>query len=235
MIRLMPKSKIIEANQAAKKREIDEAKKLSKQINKLRETLADETLALDKWRAAMVDKIKAETDSLKEREAYLQTEVQSLEQRQIKLLVPLDELKVKLRLEWQEVNRLKAKCELTNKELQPMKSDLEKAKTEQIKLLAEAKEQSFLLSLESEKKLESAIIQSSEAKELRKKAEFTLKEATDVKIKLEQEKEKLELRETVLLTGQSKLEEDRFNLNIALAQLADRNATLKRTLSRIKT
>ena len=99
-MRLMPKSKVSQANAVAKKKDIDEGVKLAKRIDGLRETLADEEQSLDKFRVAQIEGIKAETAPLEEYLGGLKKEIEELERTRAQLLIPLDE-------EWDKVNKLK--------------------------------------------------------------------------------------------------------------------------------
>ena len=231
-MRLMPKSKVSQANAVAKKKDIDEGVKLAKRIDGLRETLADEEQSLDKFRVAQIEGIKAETAPLEEYLGGLKKEIEELERTRAQLLIPLDE-------EWDKVNKLKEELKQKEHEVGEVQKATKKDKDEareELRTAKDAKKQAVFCEKEAENKLNDATIELRNAKELKEQAVTTIREADIYKHEalaiVTEEQRKLKLREEALVINEEKNEEDREEIAATKLQLEDQRATLGRVLKR---
>lgn len=101
--RLLDKKLVNAALATQQKREIEKGIAISKKVDAVRDTLADEQARLDLFRTQSLKTIEQEIASEVDKREYLRREIKFLAEERIKLLAPID-----LSQAWEEVNSGKA-------------------------------------------------------------------------------------------------------------------------------
>lgn len=232
-MKLLPKKEIDKAKAENKRQEIDEGKKLIKQIEVIRQTRNDEEQSLERFRRETLISIKAELAPYEEKLNTLKKEVDEAKREREELLKPLE-------LEWEEVNKVKDEVETLKQDTLISLNEVEVLKGSYTHLLTEAEDiKARYLSCEetAQVKLNNAIIIERQAKELKEEAEKT-KRQTDIYTSeklahITEEERKLDLRTTALIENEKKNKAEAEELRKEKILLADERATLERSLKRL--
>lgn len=99
VMKLLPKSEIDRRKAVEQKTAVDEGLKLARKVDNLRQTVAEEDAALQKFRKETLATIHDEISKEVKKRDELKQEVSVLEDRRVKLQVPLDEAWASLREE----------------------------------------------------------------------------------------------------------------------------------------
>lgn len=234
VMKLLPKKELNQAIAENKRQEIDEGKKLVRQIEGLRRTKSDEEASLEKFRSETLNNIKAELLPWEEKLATLKKEVGEAERTRDELRKPLDD-------EWAEVEKVKEDTLKKNSQavekLHVATEDRKEAK-ELLKKAEGTNARALTCEELAQDKLNNAIIVEREAKELKDEAETTKKQADarehEVLANIAEEHRKLKLREDALAANEAKNKEEAEENRLEKLRLADERQTLERALKRIK-
>lgn len=233
-MKLLDKQTIVSLKGKERKQEIDEALKLAKKIDLLRETSAKEEVNLQKFRLASLNKVREEIDRLIEEKNLAQAQVTALEVKRSDLQKPLD-------AEWDRVKEeeqrlINFSLELNNKYLE-IQDDSKNNQVEK-ELIETEKER-----IESERKRSiKYIAESSEILEDARK-EYTKAQRQVVESNEYFEKKNSELltREAQIAVNEREIEinrkditEKRKEIAVEKIQLRDQRATLERAINRLK-
>jgi len=233
-MKLLEKSEIAKGRAIEQSREIDQGKKISGYVDKLRELKVNEEQALEKWRRESLSSIGEEINELSGKR---------------------DEIKIELVYLRQELSK---ESPLTRKERQNLEK-LKQSLGEKEKYLDEYQEKLSLYEidlLESKKKMEDALkraradqqtalrnLKSSETKQI--EAQNRLHSSKSIEERSLQRKkevdEELFLRKSALIAREEAVEEQEIENGVISKQnstekiqLADQRATLERALARLK-
>lgn len=90
VMRLLPKSEVLEKRAAEQQRKVEEGLQIAKRIDRLRETLLEEEASLEKFRRESIATIHREIEAANAELAPLRTEMHTLRAERIELMKPLD-------------------------------------------------------------------------------------------------------------------------------------------------
>ncbi len=231
-MRLLQKSEIDRKKAVEQKTLMDEGLKIAKRVDILRETVAREEVALERFRASSVETINAEIVPLEKKKNDIKKEVSDLEDTRRELMKPLDAEWARVR----ELDRKNASKLVFLEEWDDVLTDVEK-KTQEFrieaeqhlraaqtreKLAQEAIDDAARAHESAKAALGSAHVVETKALELKKKTEKLLTHREGVVA--EREKNAM-LKETDLVAREQSLSE-------GWKLLKDREALLERTLKR---
>ena len=109
-MKLLSKSEVVRAKSIERQQQIDEGLKLAKKVDSLREIVANEEEALNKFRTQTLEEIHQQITSKSKELEYLVSEVNDLEKRQKEALRPLNK-------EREEIQALRESVEESFREL----------------------------------------------------------------------------------------------------------------------
>ena len=110
-MKLLDKQTITTLKGTERKGEIDEAVKLAKKIDLLRETSSSEETKLAQFRAESLARVKTDIDRLITEKTTLSSEISSLQAERTRLMIPLDK-------EWDKLNEKQKELQNLEKKMQ---------------------------------------------------------------------------------------------------------------------
>lgn len=233
-MKLLPKSEIDRLKAVEKKAEIDEGLKLARKIDNLREVRAAEEAALETFRRETLTNINEEISQKVTERDTLKAEVTGLEKRKKEAQEPLDN-------EWVKVSDTKAELDRRGEGLDARESILQSRETElnarerfitKVNLTASGREERAIeLLKEAEQNKKDTKLALEEAQKTKEVAEAHRKEVEESLVKREQA---VSSREEGVKLKEEAADAREVELNKRETQIADREATLERTLKRIK-
>lgn len=125
VVRLLPKSEIDRRKSEEQRTAIQEGLKVAERVDLLREMLASEETAFDKYRTDTLKAIQSEVNEKHQEKNVLEGEVVVLRRERKELLIPLD-------AKWDEVNRAQKICNEWQSDLDMKESELASKSTELI-------------------------------------------------------------------------------------------------------
>lgn len=233
-MRLLTKTDIQQQKASARRLEIEEGKKLSQSVDRLRELKVFEEQSLEAFRVKSISNIHSEIAAETSKLDDLKREVKDLEAKRKLALEPLD-------AEWQAINDEKI---LVGDRLELVK-DREEAVANREAAVAETEKQTtYLLNTATTKEkvaqklLDEAAANSNNAERMKKEATYILDKATKFKEKSEKQlldrETKVAMAERTLRLKETNLADERASLDKEWALLEDRKAQLERTIKRLK-
>ena len=234
MIRLLQKSEIDSSKALARKQEIDEGLKLSRRVDALRETAADEEASLEAFRKKTVASISKQIDALSTERDTLKEAVADLEQRRAMALVPLDEAWKTLKKSQQEhttsVASLEKQQQKYLKQSKELQSKLVDATQElaRIETIKQQHEDALLQAIENKKDTEASLTYA-------RKLEHSAEEARiEVLADIRERDALCAARERDILIRDESLILREEALRKAQIVLDDRNSMLERDITRLQ-
>ena len=228
----MTKKEVKRSADEVRKNEVEEGKKLARQIAGIRQIRAEEEISLEKFRCETVANIKAETEPLQAELEKTKKELSDAKKTRDELLKPLD-------AEWEEVKRVKDEAEKDREKAKIAREKVEKLEAETKHTLTQADHAKVrALSCEevAQEAKQSAIIMEREAQETLEKADTIKREANAYKYEalatVAEEHRKLTLRQEVLELNEKNVREAAEANRIKAIQLEDERQTLERALKR---
>jgi DNA repair exonuclease SbcCD ATPase subunit len=233
-LKLLNKTEIISLKGTERKHEIDEAVKLARKVDTLRETSAKEEVNLAKFRSESLKKVQEDIDVLIQEKNALQAQTTALESQRKALLEPLD-------TKWEEIE---AEDERLQKVIDGLENRNEYLNDKEFCL--NNKDANLFLEENRIKDLkEQEVKKLAEIDQYNKQAEQLLKDTeqqtTQIltglqkkEAELEHKQKQIEYSQVDNENKQKRLNEREQELNNRESKLNDRYATLERTLNRIK-
>lgn len=233
-MRLLTKTDIQQKKAGARKLEIDEGKKLSQSVDRLRELKVFEEKSLEAFRVRSISAIHSEIKKESRRRDVLRKEVKALEEKRAEALKPLD-------AEWQIVNDEKI---LLGDRLELVKDREKAVYTKEAEVEATTKEAKKVLdhattkSTTATKMLKKALAREVDTKKLHEQATKIRNDATaykedNEKVLLKREDE-VAVRERTVELKLANITDDKAKLEAGWKLLNDRTAKLERNLKRLK-
>lgn len=105
-MKLLDKQEVVQLKSFERKQELNEAIKLAKQVDRLRDLVGKEQSNFIKFRDETIKSIKNEIESCNAQKCSLYEEIKALEKRRKELLKPLDEEWVKVKVQKQHLDTL---------------------------------------------------------------------------------------------------------------------------------
>lgn len=233
-MRLLTKTDIQQKKASARKLEIEEGKKLSQSVDRLRELKVFEEQSLEAFRVKSIGNIHAEIVAESLKLSDLKKEVKALEDKRKEALKPVD-------AEWQAVNDEKI---LVGDRLELVK-DREEAVANRENAVAETEKQTtYLLNTATTKEqvaqklLDEAAANNNNSERMKKEATYVLDKATKFKEKAEKQlldrETKVAMEERTLRLKEANVADEKAELAKGWRLLEDRKAQLERNIKRLK-
>lgn len=220
VVRLLPKSEIDKRKSEEQRTAIQEGLKVAERVDTLRETLASEEVAFEKYRKESLDAIEQEIKPKRIELDLLNKEVSHLCEERRQLLIPLD-------FKWSEVQKLEEFNKSKEHELSVLDGELAEKSVlittrERDVVIAEGKSEDL-------KRLASAMYTQAEAQlsKSREDSASILNKAHAELSLVEIQKQEVEKREINISIKEKALEEKEHRIEKYEIRLANREATLR--------
>lgn len=233
-MKLLTKQELTERKAEEQRREIDEGLKIARQVDRLRETKAEEEASLLRFRTESIKKIQSEITELGAKRDDLANQVARLEKEREVSLIPVTEL------EEQAAGLLEeAKRELENARLERLNVEQESKETAGVKKTLEIKqEQAETLRQRAEELAQERMAALDEAEKERLKAirvrAHAEAYAEAMESDLEERNNSLIVKEEAFILRVSAVDALQKRLRKKEIQLNDREKTLEREFNRLK-